>query len=219
MQKEIIDDLKRQLSDLQNHARAARSHLESCKQALVRHERKEKDLQIAIQRLEDQVEELRDDLEREAVDAPRLDVLKGELHEAEEEKQLNEGSYADSVKAMDAIMDKLKKTRREINAKDAEIASLEEQLRIAQSEEAKVQDKRRRALGDKNAAIGRVEDAKQDKARIQHKREQIEARIIDYNEKASMVSPRVPVDEGETPNSLDEKLDRLYKDLQRFNDQ
>ncbi|KAJ9359506.1 DNA repair protein [Paecilomyces variotii] len=219
MQKEIIDDLKRQLSDLQNHARAARSHLESCKQALVRHERKEKDLQIAIQRLEDQVEELRDDLEREAVDAPRLDVLKGELEEAEEEKQLNEGSYADSVKAMDAIMDKLKKTRREINAKDAEIASLEEQLRIAQSEEAKVQDKRRRALGDKNAAIGRVEDAKQDKARIQHKREQIEARIIDYNEKASMVSPRVPVDEGETPNSLDEKLDRLYKDLQRFNDQ
>jgi chromosome segregation ATPase len=219
MQKEILDDLRRRLSDLENTARTSRSHLESCNQALVRHLRKEKDLQIAVQRLEDQAEELRDALEREAVADPRLEVLKGELKETEEEKRLNEGSWADSVKAMDTIMDKLKKTRREIAAKDVQISSLEEQLRISQSEEGKVQDKRRQALGDKNAAVGRVEDAKQDKARIQQKREQIEARIIDYNEKASMVSPRVPVDEGETPNSLDEKLDRLYKDLQRFNDQ
>lgn len=207
------------MNDLEQRLRAARSYLESCKQALVRHGNREKELQIAVQRLDDQVEELRDALEKENVEDGRLDVLKATLQEAEEEKRLNEGSYADSVNAMDSIMEKLKSTKREMAAKDSQIAALEEQVRVARSEEAKVVEKRRKALGDKNTAAGRVDDAKQEIERIQLKLEQMAARILDYKEKASMVSPRVPVPEGETPSSLDKKLDRLYRDLQRFDEQ
>lgn len=116
-------------------------------------------------------------------------------------------------------MERLKKTKREMAAKDNQIATLEEQVRVARSEESKVIDKRRKALGDKNAGVGRVDNAKQERARIEHKLEQTVARILDYNEKASMVSPRVPVPEGETPSSLDKKLDRLHRDLQRFDEQ
>jgi len=120
---------------------------------------------------------------------------------------------------MDSIMEKLKSTKREMAAKDSQIAALEEQVRVARSEEAKVVEKRRKALSDKNTAAGRVDDAKQEIERIQLKLEQMTARILDYKEKASMVSPRVPVPEGETPSSLDKKLDRLYRDLQRFDEQ
>ncbi|KAL2003571.1 hypothetical protein VTN02DRAFT_3237 [Thermoascus thermophilus] len=219
IQREALDGLNRTLHDLEQRLRAARSHLESCKQALVRHGNREKELQIAVQRIDDQVEELKDALEKESAEDGRLDVLKATLQEAEEEKRLNEGSYADGVNAMDAIMERLKKTKREMAAKDNQIATLEEQVRVARSEESKVIDKRRKALGNKNAAVGRVEEAKQEKARIEHKRERMVARILDYNEKASMVSPRVPVPEGETPSSLDKKLDRLHRDLQRFDEQ
>ncbi|KAL2009256.1 hypothetical protein VTN00DRAFT_7450 [Thermoascus crustaceus] len=219
IQREALDGLKRTLHDLDQRLRAARSHLESCKQALVRHGNREKELQIAVQRIDDQVEELKDALEKESAEDGRLDVLKATLQEAEEEKRLNEGSYADGVNAMDAIMERLKKIKREMAAKDNRIATLEEQVRVARSEESKVIDKRRKALGNKNAAVGRVDDAKQERASIEHKLEQMVARILDYNEKASMVSPRVPVPEGETPSSLDKKLDRLHRDLQRFDEQ
>ena len=55
------------------------------------------------------------------------------------------------------------------------------------------------------------------KGRLVHgKREQVAARIVEYNEKASLVSSRVSVDEGETAESLDRKLDRLIRDLERY---
>lgn len=185
----------------------------------MRHAREGKELQIAQQRIEDHVEELRDALEKETVEDGHLEVLQSTLQEAKEEKHLNEGSYADSVNAMDAVMQKLKSTRQEIAAKDKEASAFQANLRIAQSEQLRVSEKRQKILSDKNAAIRQIDDLKQEKAKIGRRREQVVARILDYSEKASLVSPRVAVDEGETPGSLDKKLDRLHKDLQRFHEQ
>ncbi|KAL1983086.1 hypothetical protein VTN96DRAFT_499 [Rasamsonia emersonii] len=219
LQRETIAVLKDTMNEMEQRLAASQSKLERCKQALSRHQRQENELQIALQRIEDQVEELSDALDRDSVADGRLEALKAALREAEEEKRLNQSSYDDSVAAMNDIMEKLKASRRELRAKDDEIAALEEKVKIAEHENEKVLGQRRKALGDKNAAVVRVDDLKQDKARIVNKREQIITRILDYSEKASLVSPRVTVDEGETPNSLDQKLDRLNKDLQRFNEQ
>jgi chromosome segregation ATPase len=207
------------MSGMEQKLAASQSHLERCKQALSRHERQENELRIALQRIEDQVEELSDALDRDSVEDGRLEALKAALRDAEEEKRLSQSSYDDSLAAMSGILEKLKVSRRELRAKEDEIAAFEEQFKIAEHENSKVEAQRRKALGDKNAAIVRVDDLKQDKARIVNRREQIVARILDYSEKASMVSPRVTIDEGETPNSLDQKLDRLHKDLQRYHEQ
>ncbi|BDD63230.1 hypothetical protein MAP00_008150 [Monascus purpureus] len=219
IQRDVVEDLRRELRNLEDHLRSSRSHLESCKQALVRHDRKAKDLKVAQQRIEDRTEELRDALDKETAGDGHLEVLQAALREAEEEKRLNEGSYNDSVRAMDEIMQKMKRTGQEIAAKDEETSALRESLRIAQSEELRVSDKRRKILSDKNATVRQIDDLKQEMAEIERKREQIISRIVDYSEKASLVSPRVTIDEGETPSSLDKKLDRFHKDLQRFHEQ
>lgn len=172
-----------------------------------------------MQRQEDQVEELTDALERETVEDGHLDVLRTTLQEAETEKHLNEGSLKDSVDAMDAIMRKLKATKQELSAKDAEISTLQEELRVAQGEEHLVQDKRRKIIGLKNTAIERVNDIKLNRTRIQQEKDRVAARVVEYEEKASLVSPRVAIDEGETANSLSKKLERLHGDLQRSNQQ
>ena len=65
--------------------------------------------------------------------------------------------------------------------------------------------------------LQRIDEAKQSKATIYRKREEVVERVLDYNEKASLVSPRVAVDEGETTRSLDNKLERLHRDLRRYN--
>jgi structural maintenance of chromosomes protein 6 len=220
LQRESVDSLTRGMKDLERKVADAQSQLERCKQAVDRHRRQEDALRIKAQRVEDQVEELKDALEKDSVrEDGRLDALKAALKEVEEELRLHQGSFQDGISAMESIMERLTATRQELSVKDAEIAGLEQQVRAAETEQAKVMDKRRKILGDKNAAIARVDGMKQDKTRLEQKREQIAARILDYSEKASMVSPRVNVDKGETTNSLDKKLDRLHKDLRRFNEE
>ncbi|ODM18324.1 hypothetical protein SI65_06195 [Aspergillus cristatus] len=216
-QREIVEDLRRGLNSQEQEFRLARSRAENCKQALVRHERTIKEQQIVVQRAEDRVEELKEALEKENVGDGSIGILRSALVDAEAGKRLNEGQYNDSVEAMKAMMDTLKETRREMKEKDAQIAALQEELRVAQSEEQMVKEKRRQILGSKNAVIERIDVIKHNQEKIRRQREEVVARVLDYIEKASMVSTRVAVDEGETTHSLDKKLDRLHKDLQRYN--
>lgn len=215
-QREIVEDLRRGLNSQEQEFRLSRSRAENCKQALVRHERMIKEQQIVVQRAEDRVEELKEALEKETV-GDGIDRLRSALMDAEAEKRLNEGQYNDSVEAMKAMMDTLKETRREIKEKDAYIAALQEELRVAQSEDQMVKEKRRQIFGSKNAVIERIDVIKHNQEKIRRQREEVVARVLDYNEKASMVSTRVAVGEGETTRSLDNKLERLHKDLQRYN--
>ncbi|OJJ43339.1 hypothetical protein ASPZODRAFT_136183 [Penicilliopsis zonata CBS 506.65] len=219
IQREVVADLKRELGDAEREVHSCRSRLESCKQALVRHERKARDLQISLQRLEDQVEELRDIIDRESIQDGHIDVLQATLREAEEERSLNQGSLDDCLNAMNAMMVKLKESNREMRRRDAEVQTLEEQHRVAQSEEHGVSRKRAKILSDKNSAIENVDIQKQAREKLGQKKERLAARIEDYCEKAGMVSARVVVDEGETPASLDKKLDKLHKDLQHLDEE
>lgn len=183
----------------------------------MRHHRELDQQRIAVQTAEDRAEEFKEVLEKENVEDGNLDILRETLKDAEEEKSVNEGSYNDSVEAMNTIMNSLRDIRKELKAEDDKIATLQTELQIAKSEEQTVHDKRRQILSAKNAVVERIDDAKNHKARLNRRKDEINDIIVDYEEKASLVSPRVPVDEGETPNSLDHKLERLHRDMQRYN--
>jgi chromosome segregation ATPase len=198
---------------------ASRAELERCKMAEAAHRKEENNLRIAAQRLEDQVDELTDALERERPEDGRLETLKQSLEETEEEKKVSSNSLEESNTAMQAIMNRLKQLRRQVAEKDRNINAQEEQVKIAENERRNVEQQRRAALANKNAAFAQIEDFNQEKAQVERKRDEIVDRIQSYIEQASIVSPRVPVDEGETPDSLDRKLDKLYKDLDRFDQQ
>ena len=219
MQSEAVEHLKRGLNNLEEEHRAARNHVEKCKQAVTRHRRRDREMEVEAQKAEDRVEELQDAIDRDNVEDGRLDVLRSSLKEAEEEKRVNESSYEDSVVALDAATVKIRDIRKELALASKDVAAAESRVQIAEREEAKLRDKRRKILSEKNEAIGRVDNAKDDRTDIERKRDQIVSKVQDYNEKASMVSLRVAIDEGETPTSLDKKLDKLLTDLQRFNDQ
>ncbi|KAJ5692081.1 hypothetical protein N7462_001504 [Penicillium macrosclerotiorum] len=218
-QREVIQDLKRQLNDLQEERRSADAKLNSYKQELQMHHRKSQELKINMQRMEDEAESLRDALDKQNAQDGQLDALQAALQEAEADRQLNEGSLNDSRAAMTIIMESLKVMRREMSAKDHDISKLLQNSAVAEEERKRVEDKRRKILNDKSAASGRIEDYKRDRERIRQKWEEAAAKVLDYNGKASIVSERVPVDEGETTFSLDQKLERLHRDLERYNQQ
>lgn len=214
-----MTDLKRELNSLEEHLRSCRSRAEGCRQALVRHHRQDGDLHVNMQRMEEYAEQLGDALEQDNVGDGRLQGLQEVLREAEDDRGLFHGQFEDSCKAIDAVTNKLKRTRQELSAKDEEIASLSENLRVAQSEELKVSDNRRRILANKNAAIKQIDELKSGKAKLERKQQHYAERVVEYSKQASQVSPRVAIDEGETASSLDKKLDRFDKDLRRYHDQ
>ncbi|CRG83271.1 hypothetical protein PISL3812_00622 [Talaromyces islandicus] len=219
LQKENIQALKTQMTTMEKAVSASRAELERCKMAETRYRKEEDNLKIAVQRLDDEVDELTDALERDRVEDGRLEALKQSLEETQQEKQVSSNSLEESNTAMQAIMNRLKQLRRQVAEKDRNTNAQEEQVKIAENERLNVEQQRRAALANKNAALAQIEDFNQEKAQVERKKEEIVDRIQSYIEQASIVSPRVPVDEGETPDSLDRKLDKLYKDLDRFDQQ
>ncbi|KAJ5594544.1 uncharacterized protein N7459_000752 [Penicillium hispanicum] len=201
------------------HPRMKSDVASQIRQALVQHQQTDKALKVEMQKMEDYAESLRDALDKENAGGGQIDALKAALQEADDERQLTQGSLEDSVTAMNAMMQTLREIRREMSKQDNEISILQEKARIAESERSVVENKKRDVIRDKNAALERIQNDKQVREKIKEKQEQIAARVAEYKEKASMVSARVPVDEGETPNSLDQKLDRLHRDLERYNQQ
>lgn len=192
------------------------SNVAKCNQDLTNHDRQQREFMLESQRADDLVEELKDEIGRNSVNDGRLNALKTSLEEANEEKRLNEASYEDCVNAKDALVEKLKASKRELAAKDAEMAPLVQNLRDLEEEEQQISAKRRKALGDKNIAIGKVDQLGREKRDAQKQLEEIETRVLGYVEKATLVSTRVSIDAGETPDSLDKKLQRLQRDLDQY---
>ena len=216
-QREVVEDLRRQFNDLEQDLRSARNRVEGCKQARVQHQQRNKDLKIRMQQMEEDSERLRDALERENAEDGHLDTLRATLQEVEAERQVHEGSLKDSAAAMEATMQKLKALRREMAERDRKVADLLERSRVAESERSRVDINRRRILSEKNAAIAQIEKDKETRKGIHDKQEQLVAKVLEFSEMASLVSPRVPIDEGETTTSLDQKLTKLRHDMDHYN--
>ncbi|OAX78937.1 hypothetical protein ACJ72_06751 [Emergomyces africanus] len=216
LQQDAVNRLKQDLLELETQERLARTHLEKCKQALFRHKRQEDQLKIAWQTAEDLAEELQNAVDGDSIEDGGLDALQNSLQESEGEKRTHESSFEDSVNKMDSIIEKLKEKKREVAQVEREIAEYRKNVEDLEKKESQMLEKRRKALTDKNVVIGRLESMKADKAQIAVKRQQLGDIILDFSAKASSVSPRVAVAEGETANSLDKKLVRLKKDLDRF---
>ncbi|EEP82116.1 conserved hypothetical protein [Uncinocarpus reesii 1704] len=216
VQQETINTLKDGLRDLESEHRNAQNNLEKCKQAFVKHERRARELQLELQKAEDLVEQLKETIEADTAVDGRLEGLQTSLAEFESDKRAAEASYQEGIAIHDEILEKLKTIKGELASKDLEIASAEQRVRALESEKTKISTRRRKALGEKNAAIARVDDMKRDRAETERKRQETAARILDFTQKASTVAPRVDIDEGETPRSLDKKLEKLTQDSQQY---
>ena len=83
----------------------------------------------------------------------------------------------------------------------------------------KLAEKRHNALLEKNQSFELIKDAELDKEGLVEQRNGQKARIENFAEQARAISERVPVDPGETANSLDKKLAKLDSDMKAYEQQ
>jgi structural maintenance of chromosomes protein 6 len=216
LRQETLDQAKRELNGLEVRQRTDREKLERAKQAIVRHKRRIEELKVAYQTADDRVEELNSAISEDSVENGRLQIFQTALKEAEEAKNLHEGSFQDAVIAYDAKREQLNAARAELQTLDDRITELQVTSKKAEAEAQRLSKKRATALGEKNGAIGRIDDARQDRASLERKRQELETKIEDWIGQASQVSPRVIVDPGETEVSIRKKYEKLDKDYKRY---
>ena len=216
IQRENLQHLKREYADLQGHARDMDERVRQCEQAIVRHRRQQDELRLGIQRAEDLAEQRQDELERDTVQDGRLDALVTGLKEAEEEKVMHEGSYEDAIISKGKLNEAASELRAEMSSFDEQIKEIEARVKKFEMKTSKVAQARHAALERKNRALQAIDDAKNDERELDEKRQAQAKTTAEWTVEAGQICARVPVDPGETAESLDKKLARLAEDLKRF---
>jgi chromosome segregation ATPase len=216
LRQDALDQARRELNELEARQRNDRERLERAKQAVVRHKRRSGELTIAYQKADDKVEELNGAISEDSVENGKLQVLQAALKEAEEAKSLHEGSFQDAVIAYDAKREQLNVARAELQAFDDRITELQAISKKAEADAQRLSKRRAIALCEKNAAIGRIDDARQDRASLDRKKQELDVKIEDWIGQATEISLRVVVDPGETEVSLRKKYEKLEKDYKRY---
>ena len=213
-QRDLLQSLRAELNQLERSAQEKQRYLTRCEQAIVKNKRDAQHLKIEMQQAENIVDELQDALDQDAVEEGRLDVLKDQLAEANEEKSTHEASYGESIIAKDKNNELLRTSRERMAGKDVGIEEAKAKLLKAEARATKAANQRSSTLRDKNAAFDSVESEKLEREQYERERDEEAERVDEFTRKANLFCPRVPVDEGETGKSIDLKLQKLSKDLE-----
>ena len=219
LQQEALLEAQQTLNRLAEDSRKATGDQEKAKQAIHRYQRRERELQQDVQKAEDLVDAAKYDLDNDNVEAGKLEGLKTTLEEVLEEKRLMDGSFEDSVTAVDKKKQIMKDEREKCNAIDRRIEVCQARCKAAEEDTRKKATNRQAALGEKNAAVSRVDDATHDVGRLEEKKDQVANKVVEFIDCASQISPRVEIDPGENATTLDNKLVKLQASVDRLNHQ
>jgi chromosome segregation ATPase len=162
-----------------------------------------------------EVSRLEDDLQAETPQTGTLEALQRDLEEQQEAHRLHSETYQDSIIAKDQAGAEQKQLLQQMNEMDIELKDLEARIAKANERVTKLNEVRIQAVMAKNECYASIEDAKRTLEHIQAERNEQADIVKDHTEKASEVSLRVPVDSGETTESLDKRLMAMRREIER----
>lgn len=215
-QEAAVIEVKEELRRAEDEFRSARNRHLKAEQALVRHDKTEKELKIVVQRAQDEVERITGEIQEDNVETGKLDVLRQALTEAEDAKTVHESSYQDSVSPYDELKAKLRDATRKCEALDKRIAEAKAEREKAHVRAQETGKKRAYDLGEKNAAVSRVDEAIADRSSLERRMQELDGKIAQYVEHARAVSERVNLPPGETFESLERKYNRMKTDYHKY---
>lgn len=215
-ERNFLQRLNSELEAVEQQQREKKINVRACDQAIANHRKETSNLCVVVQRAESIVDKLQDALDSDAVEEGRLEALKTQLLEAQNEVTNHEGSYEDSVVALDKVRESMRVSRTQLKAVDDRVLEAEVKVRIAESEATKLLDKREAALKKKDAAVDAVKKAVLSKTALEQQRKAQFETLTQFLGEANAICGRVPVDPGETSETLEKKQEKLHGDLVRY---
>lgn len=215
-QQETVEESRAQLHELEITHTDAQTRLYEAEQKLGRHKRESRELEIQVQQCQDQIETLQDAIKDDSVHDGRIEILRKKLAEAREQKDIHGSSFQDTVAPVDELSRRLRAANERDLSLEEKISSVKEKTAEAQMAAQKAGKKRAHALGEKNAAVARIDDGKADQASLQRKLDEHLEQVATYVEQASVVCERINIPADATYDVLHKKYIRLRGDYDAF---
>lgn len=172
-------------------------------------------MKLEIDRQDEQVEDLKNQLTDMRPQDGKLDVLRTELRTAQDQVEHFRSQLSEAVRQKEevALSNKdykadLDNLQRRLDEKDEAIAAAEKKREKWSVNKTKIL----RAKNEKDALVKGGEEALQD---ANNKHRLATETLADWTSQAEQVSARVPIEEGETYDLIDKKLRRMNSDLAR----
>lgn len=219
IQKEVLVQLEREKNDLEGQRSVLQQKLNKCKQDIAQDKRVREQLKVQHQRAQDSAERLQAEYDQVNVEDGRLDALKLQLAEAEQDVKMYEEAYGSQVVEKDKLNEVSAVKKRELTAVKLRVAEHAAILHKAQMKVRNTRQARQISVTEKNIAIEAVGKVRNKKIAAKHKREQMATHVEAFITQATEVCPRIPVPEGETHSSLEAKCTKLEATLKAYSKQ
>lgn len=215
-QRDTLSHLRRELYELERSQRELQEAVARCTNILKQHQSAHKGLQIQLQHAEDEVERLQEELDRDHVEDGRLEAFRDDLEEANAEMALHGGSYGEATIAMERQQKVREIYKQALEGVKERIVAQETKIKNAEAKSKRIQQARQIALQEKNNAIDAVNEANLVKQTAEEKRERQARVVADFISQAQRVGPRIPIDPGDTADSIAAKLFKLQAQINAY---
>jgi phenylalanyl-tRNA synthetase alpha subunit len=161
------------------------------------------------------VQDLKDALEKDTPQTGLLEQFEQNLKDAQDTKQMNENQYGDSINEKDKLGRDARPLKDRLNTIGGELADIDHRIKKAEARLEKAINKREEEIRKANLSHEQVEMGEHIKARLEKQRDDQISTVNSFTEQAEQVSRRIPIDAGETGDSIEAKLAKLVRDQQR----
>lgn len=213
--KEAEQEAKRELGAMKTRLGELKRATEVATQATVRWQKESKAIELEVQRADDAVQAVQDDIEINKPQDGKLQELHNQLKAAQEEIESIGQTYQDGVNAKDVLNEKARGFKARVDAALKELQACEMRIERAQEKKDRLESLRQDALREKNKALNHVEEFKKEVTQAEEAKARQKSVVEEYTSAASGICARVTVEPGVNAQILDDRLDKFMKDLER----
>ena len=215
-QREVVKNLEQELREIQAEVGRLEGSLKTVNQEITKHKAEARRLDVDFQRAEDYCIQLKDELERDVPQDGKLDALKRQLAEAEDECAQNQAALAEAEQHRAVLQRKAAPLHAAVHEVNKRVDEVESNVKRAAVRITRAAQARTNALRAKNEALATIEDSKAEQKTLEEKLDEFEVHVADFTAQATRFCERVPIEPGATAASLDKKLEKLEKNIKEF---
>lgn len=215
MQREWRAQAHRALQEATDNVRGLRNTLEKTKQGITRFDRRTKELKAHYQQAQEAVEQKRSEIENNLPEEGVLQELENQLRQGKDDLQADEQSYEDMIRAKDDLNDTQRQNKIQLDAAQRQLDEGKRQVENAKKRFEKLDAARTKALQEKNLALEEVDAANRQKDQLEAKADTQQGVVDSFIQDAERVCRRIPIDEGLTVKTIDERIDKFINERRR----
>jgi chromosome segregation ATPase len=215
IQREDVNQAKRDATAAEQHIRQLTNALEKAKQEIVRFKRRQTELTAEHQQAEDAVEVQRAEIERNQPQDGKLQELERQLAEAQEELDQSKNNFIDMDNEKHRLGEIAKEVKAGMEAAHAELEQGKKNVSRAERRLDQANKARYDALLQKNEALEAIDYAKRQQQSIETELEGARTHVAEFVRMAEEICRRVPVDKDITAEVLDNRIVKLAQDKKK----